>query len=283
MVRSLTSGVSGLQQFQQQMDVIGNNIANVNTTAFKSARVEFADAFSQTLRTPSGGVGTASNTPAVQIGTGVTTSGIRNLYTQGAVTRTNAPTDVVVAGSGFFVVRDPVSNAQFATRAGNFRLDDQGRLVTNAGLRVQGNSNAALTTVGDITIDATGAPATAVAGSTVVSFGIDRQGKINVRLSDGTEFVRGQILLQDFRDPQALIKEANNLYSGLPGAGPLAALGQPSVNGLGRLEAGALELSNVDLANEFAGLITTQRAFQASARVITTSDELLQEMVNLKR
>jgi flagellar hook protein FlgE len=100
--------------------------------------------------------------------------------------------------------------------------------------------------------------------------------------------VRGQILLQRFQSPQALVKEGNNLYSGLIAAGPLggatpipAAPG--AANGLGTIQAGALELSNIDLANEFANLITTQRSFQASAKIITTSDEMLQDTINLKR
>jgi flagellar hook protein FlgE len=283
MIRSLYSGVSGMQQFQQEMDVIGNNIANVNTTAFKASRVEFADSFSQTYQASSAGDGVVSNTAALQVGTGVTTSAIRNLYDQGAVARTNVPTDLVVSGAGFFVVRDPVNNSQFVTRAGFFRLFERGRVITNTGLRVQGFADGGLSTVGDIVVDATGAPATSDPTATLISFRIDREGKVNVRLSDGTEFVRGQILMQNFRDPQSLVKEGANLYSGQTAAGPLAAASAPGSNGLGRIESGALELSNVDLANEFASLITTQRAFQASARIITTSDEMLQELVNLKR
>jgi flagellar hook protein FlgE len=199
------------------------------------------------------------------------------------VASTDVPTDLFLSGDGFFLARDATSNAEYVTRAGDFRLDETGRLITNHGLRVQGYTDGGLGTVGDLTIDATGAPATAAAGATMSSFSIDREGKINVRLSDGTDFVRGQVLLQNFRDPGSLVKEGENLYSGMGAAGPLAAPSAPGSNGLGRIEAGALEMSNVDLAKEFAGLITTQRAFQASARIITTSDEMLQELVNLKR
>src|ERR1041385_8457196 len=106
MIRSLTSGVSGIQQFQEQMDVIGNNIANVNTTGFKSARVDFADTFSQTLRGSSGANGTSSGVSAIQIGSGVTTSAIRNIYTQGGLVGTGVQTDLGVSGEGFFIVRD---------------------------------------------------------------------------------------------------------------------------------------------------------------------------------
>lgn len=281
MMRSLSSGVSAIQQFQGQLDVIGNNISNSNTIAFKSGRMDFADSFSQTLA--AAGAGRGSNVAAQQIGSGVTTGGIHNQFTQGTVSTTGVSTDLALQGDGFFVVKDGITGAEYATRAGDFRLDSSGNLVTNKGLRVQGYSDAGLTTRGNITVDGTGRPATADPTASVVSFAFDLQGRLNVRLSDGTEFVRGQVLLQRFNDPQALSKEGDNLYSGFSTAGALAQIEAPSTNGLGSVQAGALELSNVDLAGEFAGMITAQRGFQASARIITTSDEILQELVNLKR
>jgi flagellar hook protein FlgE len=288
MLRSLFSAISGLQNFQERMDVIGNNVANVNTTGFKSSRVDLADSFSQTLRASSASNGGNSGLPAIQVGTGVQTTAIQNLYTQGALARTGFPTDLAIAGNGFFVVRDTVSNVEYVTRAGDFRVDDNGYLVTNNGQRVQGWSDAGLSTYGDIQIDTTGMPPTATPGATMISFGIDEQGLINVNLSDGSQFVRGQLLLQNFSDPQGLLREGNNLFSGIGAAGPLGGAASPTpaaagTNGLGKIYSGALELSNVDLANEFTNLITTQRAYQANARIITTSDEMLQELVNLKR
>jgi flagellar hook protein FlgE len=277
MVRSLNSGITGLAQFQERMDVIGNNIANVNTVGFKSARTEFSDAFSQTLREARDG------SSAVQIGSGVATASIKNLYIQGAVEQTGNSTDLAVVGQGFFVVQNKQTNENFATRAGQFIVDQNGYLVTNNGYRVQGYSDAALSVAGDLRIDATGAPATAAAGATVQSFTVDAQGKVNIQLSDGTTFVRGQVLLQNFSNPQSLNKAGNNLYTWTAAAGPQAAATVPGAGGLGSIQAEALELSNVDLTKEFADLITTQRAFQANARIITTSDELMQETVNLKR
>jgi flagellar hook protein FlgE len=283
MLRSLISAISGLQNFQERMDVIGNNISNVNTTGFKAGRTDFADSFSQTLRSSSPGSGGNSGTASMQVGSGVTTSAIRNLYTQGAIARTGLQTDLAVAGEGYFLVRDTISNQQFVTRAGDFRVDESGYLITSNGHRVQGYNDSALTTLGDIQIDTTGMPATSDPAATLLSFAIDGEGKLNVTLSDNTQFVRGQILLQQFRDPQGLVKEGNNLYSGLASAGPLTTPGAPGIAGLGKIEVGALELSNVDLAGEFSSLITAQRAFQANARIVTTSDEMLQELVNLKR
>jgi flagellar hook protein FlgE len=265
------------------MDVIGNNIANSNTIAYKSARADFADALSQTLQSSGGG----EDTTAMQIGSGVTTSAVKTLYQQGSLTRTGVNTDLAVSGEGFFVVKDSIDGREFATRSGDFRVNESGYLVTNTGYRVQGFTDGALTTRGDIQIDGAGRPATSSPTATVQGFSIDQTGKITIQLSDNTSFVRGQILLQSFQNPQALMKEGNSLYSGIGGAGPLGGTTPqteaPGTSGLGKIQSGTLESSNVDLTNEFASLITTQRGFQASARVITTSDELLQELVNLKR
>jgi flagellar hook protein FlgE len=274
MLRSLNSAVSGMQEFQQSMDVIGNNVANVNTTGFKSARVDFEEAFSQQMSAGPGGI-------PMQVGTGVNTAAITNQYMQGAISNTGKVTDVAVSGNGFFVVQNTLSGAQYVSRDGAFHLDDSGYLVTNSGLRVQGYSDAGLSARGDIQIDSTGAPNGSTAS--VETFNIDSDGMVNVRLTDGTEFVRGQVLLQTFQNPQALTNEGGNLFSVGPSAGALSQAEAPGTNGLGKLVSGALEMSNVDLANEFSNLIVTQRAFQASARIITTSDEILQELVNLKR
>jgi flagellar hook protein FlgE len=258
-----------MQQFQERMDVIGNNVANVNTTGFKSARVDFSETFSQKLGSGTGGI-------PMQIGTGVGTSAITNQFMQGAITRTGTATDLAISGNGFFIVQDS-SGAQFATRDGSFHLDENNNLVTSGGMNVQGFNDSALSTRGNIIIDNNGGT------SPVSSFSIDNEGVVRVRLADGTESVRGQILMQSFQNPQALTKEGNNLFSFGTSAGPLASTQPAGTNGLGAMVSGALEMSNVDLANEFSSLITTQRAFQASARIITTSDEILQELVNLKR
>jgi flagellar hook protein FlgE len=274
MLRSLNTAVSGLQQFQLDIDVIGNNIANVDTTGFKDARVNFEDAFSQAI-----GAGSPSN----QVGSGVTTSATQNNFNQGTISSTGYGSDLAIAGQGFFIVRNAQDSSQYVTRAGDFHLDSSGYLVTNGGLRVQGFSDASLATMGDLQIDATGAPSTAATDATVKSWSIDQSGKIMVTLSDNTQFVRGQVLLQNYSDPGALVKEGANLYSAGSAAGPLSQPTPPQTKGLGGIQSGALEMSNVDLTAEMVNLITAQRAFQANARVITTSDEILQEIASLKR
>lgn len=281
MLRSLNSAISGLQSFQNELDVIGNNIANSNTTGFKAARVDFEDAFSQTLQMASANAANGGAVGNMQIGSGVTTAGITNLFAQGAPTRTGFGTDLYINGEGFFEVVDPASNERFVTRAGDFKVDSGGYLVTNSGYRVQGYNDSGLSATGDLMVDNSGQ------ASPLKDFSIASDGTINVFLADGTTLVRGQVLLQRFTNPQALLKHGANLYSNMIAAGPLGGTtpqaAPPGTSGLGSLQASTLELSNVDLSTEFANLITAQRGFQANARVVTTSDEVLQELVNLKR
>ena len=136
MLLSLDSGVSALDQFQQNLNVIGNNIANVNTVGFKSASVTFADAFSQTLGTRASG--------SMQVGTGVGIAGIVNQFTQGGISNTGVQSDVAINGNGFFLVNDPVTAQQYVTRDGQFTVDSGGYLVTSSGMRVQGYNDTGL-------------------------------------------------------------------------------------------------------------------------------------------
>jgi len=308
MLRALNTGVTGIRQFQTNLDTIGNNLANVSTIGYKAGRVEFADTLNQTLRagTPDAGA-SRSGTASVQVGNGVEVSSVRNLFTQGAITQTGVTTDMAISGEGFFIVKSS-SGEFFATRAGSFRVDSSGFLVTDQGFRVQGFSaaTAAVGTAyadtdsqGDIKLDKpTTLPTglgTGAATAGVQNISIDGSGNINMLLSDGSQFVRGKILLQRFSNPNALLKQGNSLFSGLTVSGPLTtptatnAFGatpttnSATSNGLGRIESGALEMSNVDIAREFSNMITTQRAFQANARVVTTSDNILQEIVQLVR
>jgi flagellar hook protein FlgE len=283
MLSSLTSGVTGLENFQQQMNVIGNNIANVNTYGFKAATVQFADSFSNTLRSPSSSSATTSGSDTVQVGTGVTITSIANNWGQGSLTTTGQQNHLAISGNGFFQVKDSVSGAVYATRVGAFSVDPNGYLVTSTGERVQGYTDTTLATIGDIKIDATGAPSTSSTAS-YVGFSVDGQGKINVKLSDGNSFVRGEVLLQSYNDPGKLVSEGDNLFSNLTGAGPqTTTAAAPKTNGLGNIQSGALELSNVDLSSEMATLITAQRAFEANSKIITTSDEVLQIINHLKQ
>lgn len=280
MLRSLISGISGLTSFQKSMDVIGNNIANVNTTGFKAGRVSFADTLSSVVA--SSGDGATIN----QIGQGVNADGIQSKWTDGGIRLTERSQDLAISGNGFFIVKDSSSDEEFATRAGEFNIDSEGYLTTTSGQRVQGRNTSGLDTIGDIRIDEEGKPDSAAADASMKNFSISRDGKINIFLSDGTTFTRGQILLQNVTSPESMKKEGNNLFSRWRNAGPLdweAGEGVAGIGNTGSLLSERVELSNVELAQEFSNMITTQRAYQASARIISTSDEMLQELVNMKR
>lgn len=283
MIGSFQTGVTGLQQFQQDLEVIGNNIANVNTVGYKSAHMEFKDALSQSL---TGGAN------SMQVGTGVQTAAIKSQYTEGSINTTGVTENLAISGNGFFVVNNASSGASYVTRDGQFRLDTSSYMVNNNNLRVQGYTGPGpytpASTIGDIQINAAAAitalnDTTAPAGTTLLSYSIDTLGQVSARLSDGVSGVIAQVVLQDFADPQALMKLGNNLYAWSAAAGPLAAAAAPGSGSLGQIYSGALESSNVDLGTEMTNMITAQRAFEANAKIVTTSDEVLQILVNLKR
>lgn len=291
LIGTMGSGVSALRTFMKGLEVIGANIANVNTTGYKAQDAKYADAFSNILQRSSPSANGSSNTPSTGIGTGVVLAGVNTNFGQGSLASTGKETDLGISGNGFFQVRNTVEDAVYATRSGDFRWDDQGYLVTQTGYRVQGatggTATTAPTTVDDIQL---GTPPT---GAERQSVSIDRGGNIVEFYSDGTSVTTGRILLQNYQDPAALVKEGNNLYSGLLSAGAIGAAANSvdmvagtndaGSNGLGLIQSGTLELSNVDLTDQFANLITTQRSFQAASRLVTVSDSVLEDIVNLKR
>ena len=265
---------SALEQFQEDLDVIGNNIANVNTVGFKESDMNFADALSQTLGSNAAG--------STQLGTGVVTSSITTQFTQGSPTSTGVASNMAISGNGFFLVKDPSTGAEYVTRDGDFSVGSGGYLVTSNGMQVQGYTDSALTTLGSIQINNNpNIPAGNTSGVQSYSFGSD--GKLTMVLGDGTTFTGGQVLLQNFTSPTQLMNAGNNLYSNLTAAGPLTAPVAPGASGVGSIAAGSLEMSNVDLAGQLTDLITAQRAYEANAKVITTSDQILQDLNNLGR
>lgn len=275
MLRSLYSGVSGMRGFQTKLDVIGNNIANVNTAGFKAGRVMFKDILSQTtagMTAPNGNDTGGVN--AKQIGLGVTIGAIDTIHTPGSAMTTNVPTDLRIDGDGFFAVKMNAGQGQeeaFLTRDGGFKVDASGNLVNGDGLLVTQPG-------GDIiTIDFT----------TVVEFSIGQDGTIIKKLNDGTIDDTMRIGVVKVANPGGLEKIGGNLYRMTPNANPDGVLEIIEANdpdlGTGAIISGQIEMSNVDLTSEFTEMIVSQRGFQANSRIITTSDEILQEVVNLKR
>lgn len=286
MLRSMYAGISGMKNFQTKLDVIGNNIANVNTSGFKKGRVTFQDMMSQTVSGAQGPTATRGGVNPSQVGLGSQLGTIDNIHTQGFRQTTNRPLDFALEGDGMFVVAEGLqpnlddSNVSY-TRAGNFYLDDEGYMVNPQGLYLIA-----------IELDDTGAAVTNPDGSlkytqieipeSAKSFSVQSNGTVNFIDDSGDTQVAGQVLLANFANPAGLQKSGSNLFlrsenSGLPN------YTFPETDGAASIISGSLEMSNVDLAEEFTEMITAQRGFQANTRIITTSDEILQELVNLKR
>lgn len=272
MLRSMYSGISGLKNFQYKLDVVANNIANVNTFGFKKGRMTFKDAISQTMATASAGVtGDRGGTNPMQVGLGSEIASIDTIHTEGSLQTTGRLLDLAISGGdGYFVVSD--GERIFYTRAGNFYLDNQGFLVNADGLRVQAYDPVGNALAGDIQI---------TDYANVAGISISQNGEIIVQNNDNTLRPTIHIALARFNNAEGLHKEGGNLFSQSQNTGdPIYGTGGGA---FGTINSGKLEMSNVDLSEEFTEMIVSQRGFQANARIITTSDEILQELVNLKR
>jgi flagellar hook protein FlgE len=278
MMRSMFSAISGLKVHQVMLDVVANDIANVNTIGYKGERTTFKDALSQTQKGASAPGTPLGGTNAAQIGLGVQLNSIDNVMTSGAIQSTGGTFDVAIQGDGFFRVATYDGTAfgeKFFTRAGNFTRDSDGYLVTQDGYYVIGYD-----------VDSTGVPGTTEQRIQIPtdakSISIGQNGVITVVDNASVITYPGAISLAKFPNDAGLERVSSNRFRESSNSGPEAA-GVAGTNGLGVLTPGAVEMSNVDLAQEFTSMITAQRGFQANSRIISTADEMLQELVNLKR
>ena len=282
MLRSMYSGISAMKSNQTKMDVVGNNVANVGTTAYKKTSTRFADALYQSSIYPSAPTATSGGVNPGQVGIGVKVSGILKNMVQGSLQTTGRDTDLAIDGDGFFTV-EIGPNQKGYTRDGSFSLDMNGNLVTSQGYKVLGEDDNPILIPEEVE-NANGV------NQKVVSFNIASDGSISYLLADGTKMpqldVDGAVIKGDkqvlqisvFQNDEGLEQLGGNIY------GETANSGEPIKNPVfGKITQGAIEMSNVDLSEEFTEMIVTTRAFQAASKVITTSDELLQEIINLKR
>lgn len=289
MLKSLYSGVTGMKNIQTKMDVISNNIANVNTTAFKTGRVRFEDMLSQTNASAQTGIN------AQQVGLGVQVGSIDTVMSGGSLQSTGRALDFGIENgdSSFFTVKE--GDNTFYTRDGGFYTDPNGNLVTSGGLKVQGfvaNPPAVNDTnfnpdtfVDGKTMSAITIPQSIGEGADkadLQSYSVDSKGFIVGSYSGGKSMVLGRVGLTSFSNPDGLQKSGGNLYTESANSGAPEA-GNPGEPGYGSVRSGFLEMSNVDLANEFTEMIVTSRSYQANSRSITTSDTMLEELINLKR
>jgi flagellar hook protein FlgE len=323
MMRSLFSAVSGLKSNQTAMDIIGNNIANVNTIAYKTSRTVFQDIFSQTISTATAPTADTGGRNAKQVGLGATISTIGMNMTEGSTQSTSNPLDFAISGEGYFVV-DNGSGSFVYTRNGALQLDKQGFLVTSNGdyvmavthdtdatpdgipnidntdpfvqadltkIQLLGNPMEMVDTDGDtipdtlqaVTIDLDGDPLTLtdIVPLELRDYAIDDYGVITAINNTGASVVLGRIALATFNNTSGLQKVGGSYYteSANSGDAQFSFVG----NNCGTLKSGSLEMSNVDLSTELTNMIITQRGFQANSRVITTTDAMLEELINLKR
>jgi flagellar hook protein FlgE len=276
MLRSLFSAISGLRANQTMLDVTGNNIANANTAGFKASSVVFQDTLSQMLTAGAAPSGTSGGRNPIQVGLGVQVGGVSTNFGQGSAQTTGKATNLMVSGDGFFVVGR--GNENLYTRAGAFDFDSVGNLVTPDGDIVQGYpaGGGALT---DISIPGI---ATQDPTNPLTSYNIGSDGVITGVYADGTKSPLFQIAMANFANPAGLDKVGDTAFRASTNSGAVQ-LGAPGTGRLGTLQGGVIEMSNVDLAQEFTNLIIAQRGFQATSRVITTSDQVLEELVNIKR
>ncbi len=277
MMRGMFAAISGLRNHQVMLDVTANDIANVNTIGYKSARTTFADSLTQVQRgaaAPGGGRGGAN---AAQIGLGVQLNSIDNLMSSGALQSTGNPLDVAIQGEGFFRVGQgtppAVPAAMEYTRAGNFTRNQDGYLVTQDGYYVLGKT----------ANDGTGTDTLLLVPPDASGVSIGKDGSVSyVPGGGGERVIAGYISLATFPNAAGLERSSSNRWIGSANSGA-PNVATPGNDGLGTTTAGAIEMSNVDLAQTFTSMITAQRGFQANSRVISTSDEMLQDLVNLKR
>jgi len=262
MMRALYTASTGMLGQQLQIDTTSNNIANVNTIGFKKSRAEFADLMYQTLEYAGTATSQTTISPTgIEVGLGVRPTAINKIFTQGNFQETGNNLDLAITGKGFFQVLTPDGNIAFS-RNGSFKLDQNGSIVNADGYKVQP----------EITIPE---------DATDINIGTD--GIVSVVQAGQTTAAQvGQLELSNFINPAGLHSLGDNLYINTEASGePIN--GQPGLNGLGQTRQGFVEQSNVQLVIELTDLITGQRAYEASSKAITTSDEMLQTVNGLKR
>jgi len=262
MIRALWTAASWMQAQQLNIDVVANNLANVNTSGFKKSRADFQDLMYQTLKVSGAPSTSATEIPTgIQIGLGVKPASVTKIFTEGTISPTGVELDIAIEGDGFFRIQQPDGSTAY-TRAGNFKKDSQGRIVT-----------------------ADGSPMTPeiVIPNNATKITIGSDGTVSVVQSGQTAATNvGTIQLATFSNPTGLISIGKNLYRESDSSGA-ATTGTSGQNGVGTLLQGYLEMSNVSVMEEMVNMITGQRAYETNSKALQTADEMLQTAVNLKR
>ena len=261
MMRSLWIAKTGMDAMQTNIDVISHNLANVNTNGYKEERPVFEDLLYQNLRQPGGATSQTTQMPTgLQLGTGVRTVATSRIHTQGNLQLTDGPLDMAVNGEGFFQIAMPDGSTAY-TRDGSFQVDSQGNVVTASGYALQ--------------------PALQVpAGTTKLTIGSDGTVSAIVNNNSAAPVTLGTIQLATFINPPGLQAVGQNLYQETAASGA-PTVGTPGTNGLGAVNQGYVETSNVNVTEELINMIQAQRAFEINSKAITASDQMLQKLTQL--
>ena len=260
MINALSTAATGLEAQTANIERISNDIANANTDGYKRSRIDFEDLMYQTIKEPGGELGQSTQSPVgIQQGKGVRVGAAHKLFEPGPARMTSHPFDLMIEGTGFFPVSKP--NGQIAySRVGAFKLDAQGKMMTGAGASL----------IPQITVPPNAA-----------SVMFKPNGEVVMTTPEGGETTLGQIQLVTFQNPEGLSAMGNGLYGPTAASGgPLQ--GVPGENGMGTILQGALEGSNVNVANSMVDMITTQRAYEMNAKVMSIADQMLSATVNVK-
>jgi flagellar basal-body rod protein FlgG len=260
MIRSLWIAKTGMDAQQTQLDVISNNLANVGTSGFKRARVAFEDLLYQTLRQPGASSSQQTQLPTgLQLGTGVRPTATVRMFTQGNLQQTGNQFDIAINGHGFFQVQLPDGGTAY-TRDGSFHVDANGSLVTSNGFALS--------------------PAITIPpNAQSVTVGQDGTVSVTVQGQAASQNV-GQVQLVNFVNPGGLESRGQNLYIETSASGTASA-NAPGTNGLGLLQQGYVETSNVNVVEELVSMIQTQRAYEINSKAVQTSDQMLARLTQL--
>ncbi len=263
MIRALYSAASGMNAQQLNVDNIANNLANANTTGYKSRRAQFQDLLYQNMLQPGASAGQQTTVPAgLQLGLGTRAASNEVIFTQGNFTETDNPLDVVIQGNGFFQIRRATGDLAY-TRDGSFQLDRNGNMVTSSGDTLEPQ----------ITIPPNAQSVTIAADGTV-SYLLPGQTAAQKA---------GQIQIAGFQNPAGLNNIGKNLYQATDASGDPTVAAPGGQEGLGSLLQGYTEQSNVSVVQEFINLIVAQRAYEANSKVVKAADDMYQQVNNLKQ
>lgn len=262
MIRSLFTAATGMEAQRLNIDVIANNLANVNTNGYKRGRADFQDLVYQDLRAAGAASAEGAQIPSgIQVGLGVRPVAVQKIFQQGDFAYTGNSLDLVIEGDGFFQITRPEGDVAY-TRAGAFKLDSEGRIVTSDGDPLE--------------------PAVTIpANTTSITVGAD--GKITVMQAGSQSPTEvGQIELARFTNPGGLKAIGRNLFLPTESSGePVAA--KPGSEGTGTVGQGFVEMSNVNVVEEMVNMIVSQRAYEIGAKAVQASDEMLQTINNMRR